>query len=192
MPEPTVTESAARILDVAQKLAQTCGFNGFSYADVAGHLGVTRASLHYHFPSKADLGRALVARYRLRFGQALDAIVRSGAGPGEKLRRYADLYHQVVLDQRICLCGMFAAEYATLPAPMQDELRVFFADNQVWLAGLLQEGLAAGAFALREAPAERARVILSALEGAMLIARVQGDDGHFRAVAEQLLASLAG
>jgi TetR/AcrR family transcriptional repressor of nem operon len=190
LPASAVTESAARILDVAQKLAQTCGFNGFSYADIAAQLGVTRASLHYHFPSKAELGRELVARYRLRFEEALEAIGRSGAGPADQLRRYMDLYHQVVLDERICLCGMFAAEYATLPAPMQEELRAFFDGNQAWLAGLLQEGLAAGAFRLRDAPAAHARVILSALEGAMLVARVQGDAGSFRAVADQLLASL--
>jgi AcrR family transcriptional regulator len=52
--------TAARILDVAERLVQTRGFNGFSYADVAGELGVTKASLHYRFPGKAERGEALI------------------------------------------------------------------------------------------------------------------------------------
>ena len=55
-------DTAARILDVAERLVQTRGFNGFSYADVASELDVTKASLHYHFPGKAELGQALIAR----------------------------------------------------------------------------------------------------------------------------------
>ena len=53
---------------------QTCGFNGFSYADIAAELGITKASLHYHFQSKAELGDALIARYARRFADALSGI----------------------------------------------------------------------------------------------------------------------
>ena len=76
------TAAATAILDVAERLAQTRGYNGFSYADIAAQLGVTRASLHYHFPSKAELGRALVERYRGLFGAALDAIADGAAKSG--------------------------------------------------------------------------------------------------------------
>src|SRR5215211_135610 len=53
------TDTADRILDLAERLVQTRGFNGFSYADIASELGLTKASLHYHFPTKAELGRCL-------------------------------------------------------------------------------------------------------------------------------------
>src|SRR2546421_262559 len=52
--------TAGRILDVAERLVQLRGFNGFSYGDVASELKVTRASLHYHFHGKAELGQALI------------------------------------------------------------------------------------------------------------------------------------
>ena len=55
--------TATRILDVAERLAQVRGFNGFSYADIAAEVGITKAALHYHFASKADLGEALISRY---------------------------------------------------------------------------------------------------------------------------------
>ena len=76
-PAAASPSTATRILDVAEGLAQTRGFNGFSYADIAAEIGITKASLHYHFPSKADLGRALVRRYTERFMDALDAIEAS-------------------------------------------------------------------------------------------------------------------
>ena len=56
-------DTASRILDVAERLVQLSGFNGFSYADVAAELRITKASLHYHFAGKAELGEALIARY---------------------------------------------------------------------------------------------------------------------------------
>ena len=69
MPATTHDAPASeRILDIAERLAQTRGFNGFSYADIAEELAVTKASLHYHFRSKADLGQALIVRYPLVFG----------------------------------------------------------------------------------------------------------------------------
>jgi TetR/AcrR family transcriptional repressor of nem operon len=190
MPEPHRSEAAERILDTAEQLAQTCGFNGFSYADIAERLGVTRASLHYHFPSKAELGRALIARYRERFVVELETIDRRGGGAPKKLQRYVALYHQVMRLDRMCLCGMFAAEYSTLPAPMQDELRRFFDANETWLSELLLAGRGAGEFVFRDTPKEVARVLIGSLEGAMLIARTYCDDARFRFVAKHLLAGL--
>src|SRR6187401_1109572 len=82
-------ETTSRILDVAERLVQIRGFNGFSYADVASELKVTKASLHYHFPGKAELGEALVERYAARFADALSAIDRRGGDAPAKLEAYA-------------------------------------------------------------------------------------------------------
>src|SRR5215204_4399840 len=98
--------TASRILDEAERLAQTRGYNGLSYADVAAVVGTSKAALHYHFPSKADLGRALIERYTERFSAALAEIAASGAAPPERLQRYARLYADVVKQDRLCLCGM--------------------------------------------------------------------------------------
>src|SRR5271156_3844346 len=126
------TPAATAILDVAERLAQTRGYNGFSYADIASELGVTKASLHYHFPSKAELGRALIERYRALFGAALEVIDQQAKNPYEKLQQYVELYSSVLSNERMCLCGMLAAEYATLPAPMQEGLKSFFDANERW------------------------------------------------------------
>lgn len=180
-----------RILDIAEALAQKRGFNGFSYADIAETLRVTKASVHYHFASKADLGQALIERYHVVFGAALEAIDRQTNDAREKLRRYVALYDSVMRNDRMCLCGMLAAEYATLPVSMQSALRRFFDANEVWLAAVLEGGRNAGTLVFRGASKQRARVILGSLEGAMLVARAYGDGPRFLATAKQLLADLS-
>jgi len=184
------TAAATSILDVAEQLAQTRGYNGFSYADIASQLGVTKASLHYHFPSKAELGRALIERYGTLFEAALEAIEQQAEEPHEKLQRYVGLYSSVLSNDRMCLCGMLAAEYATLPAPMQEGLKLFFNANERWLTAVLEDGLRSGSFRFREPAGERARALLGALEGVMLVARSYGDPRRFQAAATCLLSDL--
>jgi TetR/AcrR family transcriptional regulator, transcriptional repressor for nem operon len=182
-----VPGTSDRILEVAAQLAQRRGFNGFSYADIAAALKITKASLHYHFATKADLGRALIARYTERFQAALDALEGT---PANILRRYVKLYEDVLVRDRMCMCGMFAAEYSTLPGPMRNELRRFFNKNEEWLARHLEQGRTNGGFEYEGSSMEMARMLTAGLEGAMLLARSFEDPKRFTATAERLLAEL--
>jgi TetR/AcrR family transcriptional regulator, transcriptional repressor for nem operon len=182
-----VAETAERILEEAGQLAQKRGFNGFSYADIAAALKITKASLHYHFATKADLGRALIARYTERFQAALDALVGT---PADILRRYVKLYEDVLVHDRMCLCGMFAAEYSTLPSPMRSELRRFFDKNEAWLARQLEHGRVSGEFRYDGSSLEAARMLTAGLEGAMLLARSFEEPERFIATAQRLLGEL--
>jgi TetR/AcrR family transcriptional regulator, transcriptional repressor for nem operon len=181
-------DTAAQILDVAERLAQTRGFNGFSYADIAGELGVTKASLHYHYASKADLGRALIDRYSASFAAAFEAIDRSSISAADKLQRYVKIYADVLRAGRICLCGMLAAEYTTLPAPMQQAIKDFFDANERGLARMLESGRKDGSLSFDGPSADAARAITAALEGAMLLARPYGGADRFVNAAKRVLA----
>jgi TetR/AcrR family transcriptional regulator, transcriptional repressor for nem operon len=185
------SDTAARILDSAERLVQSRGFNGFSYADVAAELGVTKASLHYHFAGKAELGRALVERYAGRFATALQEIDADGGDAPAKLDSYASIYADVLRKKRMCLCGMLAADYETLPEPMREAVIGFFDHNEGWLTGVLEQGQADGSLALDGPASEAAQALVSGLEGAMLIARPYGDPGRFQAAAARLLESFA-
>ncbi len=184
--------TGARILDVAERLVQQRGYNGFSYADVAAELHITKASLHYHFAGKAELGEALIVRYAARFLEALAAIDAGRGDVAAKLDAYADLYAAVLRQQRMCLCGMLAADYETLPKPMREAVIRFFDDNEAWLQGVLEQGRAEGRLQFAGSAADAAKLIVSTLEGAMLVARPYGDPERFRAAAARLLATLAG
>jgi TetR/AcrR family transcriptional regulator, transcriptional repressor for nem operon len=185
------SNTAERILDVAERLLQIRGFNGFSYADVAAKLNITKASLHYHFAGKAALGQALITRYTARFADALAAVDSRPSDARSKLESYVKLYADVLRGKRMCLCGMLAAEYQTLPKPMREAVIRFFDGNEAWLERVLEQGQEEGTLHFTGSAREAARMIVSALEGAMLVARPYGDIARFRAAADHVLASLS-
>ncbi|HEX4781250.1 MAG TPA: TetR/AcrR family transcriptional regulator [Usitatibacter sp.] len=182
--------TSQRILDIAERLVQTRGYNGFSYADIAEALHVTKASLHYHFPAKADLGRRLIERYESNFLEALERIDATVRDPRDKLRRYAAIYGEVLKDNRMCLCGMLAAEFGTLPKPMREELRHYFDANEAWLQKVLEDGRKAKSLKFTGPAAEAAQTLLGALEGGMMIARSYADPARFKAMSEKVLKDL--
>jgi TetR/AcrR family transcriptional repressor of nem operon len=191
-PQRGNADTAQRILDSAERLVQSRGFNGFSYADVAAELGVTKASLHYHFPGKAELGQALIGRYAARFAEALEQIDAGGGDAPAKLAAYARIYADVLRDRRMCLCGMLAADYDTLPQPMRDSVLRFFNDNEAWLEDVFEQGHEEGSLILDGSAREAARALVGGLEGALLISRPYDDPTRFEAAAARLLTSLAG
>lgn len=183
--------TADRILNIAERLTQTQGFNAFSYADIAKELGVTKASLHYHFPSKAALGRSLLARYHASFVEALAAIDRTTDAAPAKLERYVALYAAVLAKNRMCLCGMLAAEFSTLPKPMRDGVRAFFAANEAWVAGVLDAGVAEGTLRVVGSTTSAAARFVASLEGAMILARSFGEGSRFEATTHAMLTEFA-
>lgn len=187
---PRRADTATRMLDIAERLAQTRGFNGFSYADIAAELRIAKASLHHHYATKSDLGTAIMRRYRERFDAALAEIDAASVDAYGKLTRYARLYADVLADDRICLCGMLAAEYSTLPVSMRTQVRQFFEHNEEWLAALIERGRHDGSLRAGVPVRDVARMIVSALEGAMLLARSCEDAARFASSVRSVLADL--
>jgi TetR/AcrR family transcriptional repressor of nem operon len=182
--------TADQILDIAQKLIQTRGYNAFSYADIASAIGITKASLHYHFKAKGDLGLSLINRYEKGFRHRLDEIDRVDGTAADHIRDYVAIYAGVLEDHRMCLCGMLAAEFQTLPKPMQSALDHFFDLNEQWLAGVLQNGRSDGSLHFDGEPRELAQFLVASLEGAMMLARSHGADERFHTAVKRLLANL--
>jgi len=185
------SKMANKILDVAEDLVQRRGFNGFSYADVSVKLHIRKASLHYYFPTKADLGQSLIARYQEVFQQALRSIDERTNDARAKLKQYVQLYVGVMRRKRMCLCGMLASDFSTLPKPMRRKVKSFFDENETWLTKTIEQGR--NTKVLRtDGPANMAaRSLVSSLEGAMLVARSYEDVGWFESVAQRLLADLS-
>lgn len=184
-----IVDTAEQILDAAQHLVQSRGYNAFSYADISAQVGIRKASIHYYFPSKSDLGKELVARYREAFRRKRDQIDQRTDDSRLKLNQYVQLYFDSLQDERLCLCGMLAADFNTLPPPVREEVKDFFVDNEAWLIKVLIEGSKAGVINC-ERLAEQAQLLLAGLQGAMLVARSCGDITRFQAIAQQLLTIL--
>lgn len=182
--------TAARILDIAERLVQSRGYNAFSYADVAHAVGIRKASLHYHFATKADLGQALVSRYRQAFLEALRGIEERETGAPDRLRDYVALYEGVLRRKRMCMCGMLATDAATLPRAMRESVSEFFDENVSWLARVLEQGRKRRELRFEGTAASMASFFVSTLEGAMLIAYGSGDHDRFGSAARRLLATV--
>ena len=177
---------AEAILDVAEDLARTQGYNGFSFRDLAQAVGIKSASVHYHFPTKADLGAALARRYTERFLAALGAPDEPGLDPAGRLARYIETFRRsLAVDGQMCLCGMLGAEIAALPLEVANEARGFFDRNLEWLeAALTPRGAQTGRGDVETH--DRALTVLAALEGAMLLSRSLGELGVFDRIAARL------
>jgi TetR/AcrR family transcriptional regulator, transcriptional repressor for nem operon len=179
-----------RILDIAEGLVARRGFNAFSYADIAAEMNITKASLHYHFASKSELGTKLINRYQDTYMAVLEAISRETADAGERLRRYVRLWLEVLRDDRMCLCGMLAAEFSTLAPPMKIALKAFMDRHEAWLAGVMQEGLSRGEVRFEGTPEEIAGLMIGALEGTMMLARAHNEIDRFILIIRRMLGRL--
>ena len=183
--------TADRILDIAEGLVQTRGYEAFSYADIADALKIRKASIHYHYASKAELTRAVAARYRVQFSARLTDLDVRFPDPTRRLMRYVRLFQDALRDgDHMCLYGMLASNSATVPAQVRTEVNGFFADQECWLGRVLSEGRTAGQFVFDGRPATAAAALLAGLEGALLIARSRRDVAHFAKVALRLVVGL--
>jgi TetR/AcrR family transcriptional repressor of nem operon len=176
-------------METATGLVRRRGYSAFSYADLADAVGIRKASIHHHFPSKEDLGEAVVDLYTADFAAELDAIRNETEDPFERLGRYAALYREGLARKEACLCGVLASEIAILPDRVQNGVRRFLSLNLGWLEGTLKEGSGRG---LRPGtqPRREARTLLSALQGALIIGLSTQDPAAFDETVEGLLASL--
>jgi TetR/AcrR family transcriptional regulator, transcriptional repressor for nem operon len=180
-----------RILDVAQCRIQSRGYNGFSFHDLAAELDLRTASIHYHFPTKAHLGVSLLQRYRQRFQRELETIGVTADDPARRLARFVALFERTFkTGNQLCLCGMLGAEAATLPPQVGDEVEAFFRETEFWLVRLLSTGRRAKRFAFEGTTLAQARLLLSVLEGGMVVARGMRSHAYFQKVARSYLSTL--
>lgn len=167
------TSTADAILACARALIVSHGYNGFSYADIADVVGIRKASIHHHFPGKADLVATLVARYLKDAEQGFGKLVDAVPDPIDQLRAYVAHWVRCIGDGSapFCLCALLAHELPVLPQDVVLQVRAFFRFLSTWLASVLERGQAQGRLFFTNAPAVEAEVFMATLHGAMLSAR---------------------
>lgn len=163
-------DKAVAILNSARALMMDRGYNGFSFRDIAAEVGIKSASIHYHYATKADLGEATAKAYREAFSDALDGL--DAATAPDLLRAYGALFVATLRDHGgLCLGGVLAADATTLPDPVRAEVVAFFDAQHVWVAAVLRQGQANAEFRKDFDADALARMFVSSLEGAMMVAR---------------------
>lgn len=169
-------DTRTHLLDCAEAAARQRGYDAFSYADLAREVGIRKASIHYHFPLKADLALALIERYAERFFAALDDIAHRQVSPADQLRAYHAIYRSALANgTQLCLCVAMSSGRSSLPDPVLDRLNHFHADSVTWLAAIFGTGLRDGSLPSGIDPDREAMAALALMEGAQLIARAAED-----------------
>lgn len=166
-----VMDMKEKILNSAQRLIQQSGANAFSYADVASEVGIRKASLHYHYATKMDLIKALIERYSQQAETFFVLVDNESKTADEKLKSYFDLYKNTLDMNKVCLGGMLSAESLSLDDKVAPLLMKFFNGHVTWLTSILHDGEREGVFILRDSPKAYAGMIISTLQGALMVSR---------------------
>ena len=169
------SDTREKILDTAEALFQQRGFNGFSYKDIAEPLSIRNAAVHYHFPSKGDLGAALIQRYRDLLRRNTAQFMQHGGDARMQLEGYLQ-FTLKEFEQGIPLCpgGVIAADFASLPEVMREKSEQMHRELQAWLTRVLEVGREQGVFEFRGEPEEQALLVMTAVQGARQVARFGG------------------
>ncbi|ADO56597.1 MULTISPECIES: TetR/AcrR family transcriptional regulator [Paenibacillus] len=179
------------IMDIGLTLVQERGYNGFSYADIAEAIGIRKASIHYHFPSKQDLVQAVLNRYRREFMDKLQQINDQPLSWRQKIQSFFLLYREPLENNtKLCLCSMMAAELNSFPIEIRDELNLFFDANTLWVENVLDQGKSAGEFTFSNAALEQAKILIAFVQGAQLLSRTSSEKGYFDSLVLNYMATL--
>jgi len=185
----STTDTKQTIMQAARRVVQARGYNALSFRELAKEVGIKSASIHYHFPTKGDLGAALAHQYTADAVGYLEQLLADGEEPDALMTAYTAAFRTALEhDNRMCLCGILAAEHHDLPDEVRVEVAGFAEANIAWLGKVL-------ALTQPEATAEKlqaqAQSIFAAIQGAQLIARGRDDLAVFdQTIAAYRLAGL--
>lgn len=179
-----LTSTSDEILASARVLIMNGGYNGFSYADIAETVGIRKASIHHHFPSKVDLVRTLVRRYREDAEAGFNGLEQSVSDPLDLLKVYAGHWAKCIEDasRPFCVCALLASELPALPTDVAAEVQGFFRFLSKWIVSVMERGSRDGSLKLTNSPQIEGEAFLAKIHGAMLSARVYGSAEVFAMV----------
>ncbi len=181
-----------QILDVAEEILQTQSLSSFSYQDLSDRIGISKASIHHHFPSKEELCLALVTRHRSSLTTTLETITQEQTNPIQQLDAYMLHVSQILQSgSKICLTGSLQSEYTLLSKNTQQELSNLCKYVHTWLSRVLAEGKKQKVMAFPGTSEDHASLIQAALQGALQQARSESPK-QFNAVIRQIKVLLKG
>jgi TetR/AcrR family transcriptional regulator, transcriptional repressor for nem operon len=165
------------IIEHAEELVLSKGYNAFSYADISKPLDIKNAAVHYHFPTKEDLGIAIVKKQADDFRQLRS--ITEGKSPKESMLALKDFYMQYVREKKVCMIGSMGTDLLTLPESVQAELRVQLENIWQWLTVQLGVGKQNGDFKFEADAQIKAMDFLSNLSAGAQITRIKGNPQIF-------------
>lgn len=186
----TRLDTRSALLSEAETLVRTMGYAAFSYADLSERVGIRKASIHHHFPTKESLGTALIDSYLERFIAQLDELSARPIDAKSKLLAYGDFFAGSLRDGQMPLCGALAADAAYLPVSMRKRVKKFFELHLTWLEDVVRDGVAKRQLKSGLPAPRTAMLLLSTLQGASVVAWALRDPSGIRPTFKQALDAI--
>jgi TetR/AcrR family transcriptional regulator, lmrAB and yxaGH operons repressor len=183
-------ETKRRILETASELFRRRGYHGTGLTQVIDESGAPRGSLYFHFPGgKQQLAVSAVDASGRAIGRGIEYLLDSGEDVGEAIARVVEFVAADLRDsrwERGCPVGTVAMDATLTSEPIRAVCSEIFSE---WV-GFVERRLVATGWNATEAR-EQALLAVSAIEGALMLAKAQRDTEPLDAVARQLRASLS-
>jgi TetR/AcrR family transcriptional repressor of nem operon len=171
------TNTRESIIETAHRLLLQRGMNGFSYRDIAQPLGVRNAAIHYHFPSKMDLVKALIEDNHHVLRKSTAEFMAYGGPARPQLEGLFEFTrHQCECGRPVCMVGALSVGFEELSDEARRALDAFMEDTVAWLAKVLETGREQGEFEFRGKARPKAAAILATIQGARQLARIHGQE----------------
>ena len=166
-----------QIDELSAGLLREHGFNGFSYLDLSRALGITKASIHHHYPKKDDLGLALCEWTHDWLIEGLAHFDSKGTSSWNKLERYlhAAMKHTLT-DHKLCPISALYSDLNKLSDEMKTSLKLLDDIELDWVSKVMQEGEKAGEFIKQDDSRAMAALFIFSCKGALYYARLHGQD----------------
>jgi TetR/AcrR family transcriptional repressor of nem operon len=169
---------------------QTVGFNGFSFQDLADDLGIRKASLHYYFSSKEDLGLALIQEYEHHFNLFIEKSAKLPAI--RQFEQWIKYFYTMSKDHlRLCPVGILSCELNTLSPKMQKQLAKFQTSQRLWAQQTLKKGIKEKKFRRNLNTSWAADIFLESIQGGLQISRLHKKPALFQKSMKGLLKSFS-
>jgi TetR/AcrR family transcriptional repressor of nem operon len=184
-----LSNTATKLIDEAAELIVNAGYNGFSYADLADSIGIRKASIHHHFPTKADLVVAVIERKSAAIAEQIDVLESGATDAMAQLLAYVDYWKRCIEDQSapFCLAGVLAVELPSLPESVAAAVQGHFNKLAKWLERLMLLGVKQGTIKIELEPGISSQFFQTTVYGAMVMARAYGDPGKFNIIVDAFL-----
>lgn len=166
-----------QIVEFSADMLRANGFEGFSYLDISRHLGITKASVHHHFPKKVDLGLALCDWTQEWLEQGLTHFDAKANTNWNKLERYvrAAMKHSLN-EKKLCPISAFYSDLNLLPDVIKIRVKALDDYELDWVTSVIQEGINTNEFAPNPNARALAGLFIFSCKGALYYARLHGKD----------------
>lgn len=175
------------IIETADQLIRSNGFNAFSFKDISNKIGIKTASIHYHFPTKSDLGVATIKQHIERFEKFKAEL--SSKPPLIKLEAFLSIYSQIKSENKVCLVGSLATDLNTVDDNVKNELKNFAELVLNWVTEILEDGKKQKIFEFQTIPRTKALMIITNILAIVQLSRLTNDE-DFEIVKETILKEL--